>query len=281
MRGDARQRFLQSAFFLIFALLALPAGAQEKGSFRIPSTLLGPTGLLFTQSTDVLDPGRVEIGFSFVNEKSSAPDFTLNEIAATATFGLPGRLEVAAHAPYLVDLESSGSHDTAWKNVDLSLKWRFLDQDPLPSFGLSLSYFLPAADKNDLGLVKNWGVRLLLLSSAEIDLAYPVASYIIGVYLDTGIFLRDLGQTGTEKHGIIDTGLLFPLNESRNVHLLIEANGTVRDDISLESNFAAATIGLRYVAAHLNATGGYQHRFKWDTGVQDTDRFILQVSLFF
>jgi hypothetical protein len=252
---------------------------------HMPATVYGPSGLLFTQSPDTLPKGSVEVGLSFAHQDTSTPDFTINEAAATVTAGLSGRIELAAHVPYMVNFESHGNHDDGREDVDLSFKWRFLDQNPdlsIPALALSLSYYIPTGGNDRrFGTVDSWGVKALVVSSAEADLANPVGSYIIGVYLDGGMFIRDTPQSKVLNHGIVDAGLLLPLSESRRLQFLLEANATINDEVPLEGNYTAVTGALRYVTTSANLTVGFQHRFQRDTGVDDADRLIAQASYLF
>lgn len=253
---------------------------------RMPATTFGPSGLLFTQSTDILPPGKAEVGLSVVNEHSSIPDYTLNKILSTLTFGLEGAVELAVQIPYMFKFERAGEQKDAMEDVNLSLKWRFLEPGinvPFPAMALSLSYFLPTANPDrGFGLVDSWGLRTLLLSSAEVDIAQPVASYVIGLYLDAGAFMRNVkGNSGTDTSGILDVGVLLPLTESRRIQLLLEGNITWDNYIEFQGNYTAITAGLRYVNLHINVTGGMQQRFKRDDGVDNTRRLVLQLSYLF
>jgi len=268
----------------------LSANSYNQTEFiHMPASLLGPSGLIFTQSTDTLAPGRLELGIGINHQHSSIPNYVINEVSPTLTLGLPKKLEFSAHLPYLFDFGTRGSHEDAREDLDASLKWRFLDQNGernLPSLGLSLTYFFPFASDNNpagvhFGLINHWGFRALLLSSAEIDLLQPVASYVVGVYLDGGTFVRDIGTTFGEKHGIVDAGVILPLTGSRQLQLILEGNFTFRDKVQFEGNYDGLTGALRFVTPHFNISAGVQHRFMLDAAVNDTDRLFIQGSYLF
>lgn len=274
--------------WMLSSTLFTPAlRAQETNLVQIPPTLFGPTGLLFTQSTDTLPPGRFALGLSVIHEDSTIPDFTVNEAVATLTAGLNGRTELSVQVPYMFNFERAGNTESGLRDVNLSFKWRVMDQNMemnLPAFGLSLTYYTPTTDDANrlFATIDTWGVKALLVSSAEVDIAYPVGSYIVGFYIDGGVFIRDEDDDALkEKHGIVDAGILLPLNESRQLHLLLEANATAKNNLPLEGNYTAATAAVRYVTSVINLTAGAQFRFKRDDFIDDTQKLILQASLLF
>lgn len=263
--------------------------AEDTAFVRIPATVFGPSGLIFTQSVDTLPPGKMEVGFSFANEQSSTdPDFTINEVSTTMTFGLPGRLEFSVHAPYMYNFESHGEDTAGMEGGDLSIKWRFLNLNEdlnLPALGLSLSYFFPIGSQSrGFEVVNSWGIKVLLIASTKANLSPSLYDfYYVGLYADGGIFIRDVGESFEEKHARVDLGLLFPLTYSRRLQLILEGNATVKDQAPLEGNYTAITGALRYVTSYIHFSGGIQHRFKRDKGIQDTgtDRFIFQAGYLF
>lgn len=276
--------------FLFSALMPITHVLAEDTAFvRTPATVFGPSGLIFTQSADTLSPGKMEAGFSVTHEHSSTdPDFIINEVSATMAFGLPGRIELAVHAPYMFNFESHGEDNAGMEGGDLSVKWRFLDQDVdlgLPALGLTLSYFFPIGNqKRGFEVVDSWGIKALLIASTQANLSRSLYDfYYVGFYADGGIFIRDIGEPSEEKHARVDLGVLFPLTDSRQLQLILEGNTTVRDQALFEGNYMAITGALRYVTSHIHFSGGIQHRFKRDKGIQDTDtdRFVFQAGYLF
>ncbi len=274
--------------FLFIALMPITTVLAEDTAFvRTPATVFGLSGLIFTQSADTLSPEKIEAGLSVTHEHSSNdPDFTINEVSATMALGLPGRIELAVHAPYMFNFESHGEDDAGMEGGDLSVKWRFLDQDVdrgLPALGLSVSYFFPIGNqRRGFEPVDSWGVQALLIASTRANLSRSLYDfYYVGLYADGGIFIRDRGSSDEEKHARADLGLLFPLTDSRRLQLILEGNATVKDQAPFEGNYMAITGALRYVASHIHFSGGIQHRFKQDSGIQDTDRFVFQTGYLF
>ena len=261
--------------------------AEDTASIRTPATVFGPSGLIFTQSADTLSSGKVEAGLSVTREHSSTdPDFSINEVSATMAFGLPGRIELAVHAPYMFNFESHGEDDAGMEGGDLSVKWRFLDQDVdlgLPALGLSLSYFFPTGNqKRGFEPVDSWGIKALLVASTQTNLSRSLYDfYYVGLYADGGIFIRDIGEPSEEKHARLDLGVLFPLSDSRRLQLILEGNANVKNEAPFEGNYMATTGALRYVASHIHLSGGIQHRFKQDAGIKDTNRFVFLAGYLF
>lgn len=272
--------------FLVVSMPVFGVCAGETDIVHTPLTIFGPSGLLFTQSANTLDPGRIGAAVSFIHERNQGPDITAkNELAATITLGLKEGLELSAQIPFLLDQEVVVNSDDKnnLEDINISAKWRFLEQNTeynLPAFGLSLTYYLPTA-KEAFQVVESWGIKLLLVSSAYVDIAQPLGSYIVGFYADGGFFLADINGSREEKHGILDLGVNFPLDPSRELNLIIEGNLTIQNDIPLERDFLAFTAGLRYIATSFDLTAGLQHRFKLDDGTDDTNSLILQAGLFF
>jgi hypothetical protein len=275
--------------FLLITLIAPTVSAEETELIRLPSTSFGPTGLLFTQSTDTLSPGDIEVGWGVAHEHSSNnPDYTINEVSATITVGVLPWAEVSARVPYVYSFESHGTETDGIQGGELSLKWRFLNQDEdlgLPAMGFSLTYFSPVDSKvQAFDVVDSWGVRGLFLASAEVDLSPSLFYYYyVGLYANAGVFIRDLDKPTEEKHGSIDLGIALPLSQSRQIQLILETNSTVRNEIPLQGNYTAVTAALRYVTPSFQMTGGVQRRFKRDEGVEDTDpdRLVFQASYLF
>lgn len=274
-------------FFLFLSLLAFyssstTAWADPHTEFvKISPTVFGPSGLLFTQSADTLAPGQIEIGLSLANEQSDNPDLTLNELLPTVTVGLLDRLELSARADYLF-VNVVGMEERTLQDVDISLKWRFIDEnkkDKLPAAGLSFTYFKPTG-KDELRQFGSWGFKALLVSSAEAELGKP-DSILVGFYFDAGIMISDFGKSYEERHTMIDFGTLFPLTESKQLQLLLEVNTTQNNDTLLEGDYTGLTAALRYVTSHFNVTGGIQKRIRSESGVDDTNRLVFQGSLQF
>lgn len=276
-------RLLVVLLLIILFLTVTTALAHEVDMVHITPTIFGPSGLIFTQSADTLEPGRIEAAVGYTYEKSNAPDLNINRLTGSATLGLPKRFELSAQLPYFFDSEGPGNEKNGLSDLNVSVKWRFIEQSEkydLPSFGLSLTYYFPTAEKG-FEMVDSWGVRALVVSSANVDITQPAGSYVVGFYADGGVFLRDTSKPEEEKHGILDLGLLFPLAMSRQLHLLLEGNATFKNDIPFEGDYLATTGGLRYITSSFSSTVAFQHRFMRDSAVDDVNQFIIQTGILF
>ncbi len=271
---------------LVASMPVISAWAGETKIDNNPVTVFGPTGLIFTQSADTLEPGKAVTGISFTHERSVDPDISSqNELAGTITLGLKRKIEVSAQIPFLINQKGFVSSDDKnnLEDINLSVKWRFFEQYEkynVPAFGLSLTYYFPTA-KEAFQAVDTWGVKVLLVSSAYTDIAQPLGSYIVGFYADGGLFIADIGKSVEEKHGLLDLGIGLPLDESRKLNLIIEGNLTVQNDIPFEKDFFGATAGLRYITDTFNLTAGLQRRIKRDEGFEDTNSLVIQASYIF
>ncbi len=288
---------MRLTFFLgLILTLSLPfsiptaLSAAEPEFPRAPQSLSGSTGLLFTQSADTLPPGKVEVGLGSFHERSSKdPGYTAGEVAPMITFGLPGRLELIARTPYMYRYERADEKRSGLREGSLALKWRFLDRNSqllLPSMAVALAYHFGAGNKTEpFRTVDSWGIEARLIASDIIE-TYPSVTdiYQFGIYLDGGIFIRDIGGDFQEKHGRVDLGFLFPLSESREVQLILEGNGTVKSEFLLEESHIGFTAGIRYVTAQIHLTGGIQHRFIKSTSQTESrssDRFVFLTGYLF
>ncbi len=284
-----RRFSLLSALVGILALVQ-PGGVRASEFNRISSTYNGLSGLFITQSIDTLPPAKVEVGFGLSYEDgknlTSNTDLKVTELTSTLTVGVTPSIEVSAQLPYYLKVEDAPvrNDDSELGVANLSAKWRFLEPNTelnFPGFALSLTFYFPTGDQNfDPNTVDSWGLKALVVSSAEAAVGTPNASVLIGFYADGGIYIQDSGDPTEEQHGIIDLGLLIPLIESRELQLILEGNGRTKRNTFIGNEYAAATIGLRYVSRHLAVNGGYQYRVG-QSPFDDSNLLIFYGSYFF
>jgi len=280
-----------------FVLLSLPFSgelmAMDMTQFvRIPSSLSGLSGLLVTQSIDTLPPGRFELGLGFAREEgglSDGSDFSISQLGASFTMGLTHAMEASLQIPYFAKIDGTeitgaAVDESHLGDVSLSVKWRFLEPSTalnFPGFGLSLTGFFPTGDGEvGAGAVESWGLKALLVSSAETEVGPSGSSILIGFYADWGIYVQDSGKETEESHGIAHLGLLVPLNKTRDIHLLLEGNTTTNLDRRFEKDYVRLTSALRYVTGKASWTLGYQRSLN-DSPFEDANRFILHGTYFF
>jgi len=272
----------------LMALLALaqPAWAGVTEFNRISSTYSGLSGLLITQSIDTLSPGKVEIGLggSYESGKVGTADLTVTELTSTLTIGLTPSLEISTQVPYYSDVEIGPSSQSELGVVNLSAKWRFLEPSTdlnFPGFALSLTVYFPTGEpKLDPLTVDSWGLKALVVSSAETEVGLPNSTVLVGFYADGGFYIQDSGDPTEERHAIVDLGLLIPLIDSRELQLMLEGSGRIDRNAFIGNEYAAATIGLRYVGRHLAVNGGYQRRIG-QAPFDDSNLAIFYGSYFF
>ncbi|MFQ5588556.1 MAG: hypothetical protein ACE5F7_06930, partial [Nitrospiria bacterium] len=134
------------------------------------------------------------------------------------------------------------------------------------------------------GSVDSWGVRALLVSSAEAEITLFSYQMLMGFYANGGIYIQDSGDPTEEKHGIVDLGILAPLHRSGKVHLLLEASARINRETALPANadadYTAIMPGLRYVTSRLAFTAGWPHRFNSGPN-ENSDLFLFQGSYLF
>ncbi|MBL4756943.1 MAG: TVP38/TMEM64 family protein, partial [Rhizobiales bacterium] len=69
-------------------------------------------------------------------------------------------------------------------DINLSLKWRIFDPSTeinIPGFALSFTAFLPTGDlKTGTGKVDSWGLKVLMISSAELEISLLSQNFLMG-----------------------------------------------------------------------------------------------------
>ena len=282
------QRLFVFGSILISLVMAQVSSASEATEFvRIPSTFSGPSGLLFTQSIDTLEPGRFEVGLGLIQEEgnvSAGGDASITQFSQTFTMGLTDSIEVSAQIPYFAKIDQPGSDESELGDINLSIKWRFLEPSTelnFPGFGLSLTGFFPTGDRKiGAGTVDSWGLKALVVSSAEVEIGISNNSFLVGFYADGGIYIQDSGDNTEESHGIVDLGLLVPLNVLRDIQLLLEGSARTNRETRFGNDYVGLTAGLRYVTRHAALNGGWQYRFN-EAPFDDSNLFVLHGSYYF
>ncbi len=253
---------------------------------RISTTVNGASGLFITQSIDTLAPGKVEVGLGLLYEDGGKNqlDMTVTELSTTLTVGLTPSIEVWAQIPYFSDIEIGPTSESDVGDINLSVKWRFLEPSTelnFPGFAFSLSVFFPSGDqKSRPGAVDSWGLKGLLVSSAETEVGLPDSTVLVGFYANGGIYIQDSGDPTEESHGVIDLGLLIPLVDSRALQLMLEGNGRVKRNSFIGNEYAGFTGGLRYVTRHVAINGAWQRRIGQDP-FDDSNQLIFYGSYLF
>lgn len=246
--------------------------------------IFGLSGFLRTNSATVLKPGQIVIGGSGEFENSTTPKFRRYTARASLTLGVAPHLELGLVFPY----ERLFGINTA-RGLEASVKWNFLEQvgTDLPALAVVGTFITPTGKDidingssptgNEIETVDSYGFKVLGVASADVDLR-PLDNYIFGLFAEMGIFLRDLGKSQEEKHGLWGVGGVFPIGP---LEFILEANGTISNGANGKQNLERITPAIRYAASHFSLTVGYEHTIKQASGFLDSDGAIVAASLKF
>jgi len=281
------RRFIAGGVVLIMVAMTQNVIASDSTFLvRIPSTIYGTSGLLLTQSINTLAPGKPNVGLGFSIGDDDRPDFREAQLFATATMGLKHNLEVSGQIPYFADTDRrKNKSESEIGDINLSLKWRFMDPSAdfnMPGFGLSFTVFLPTGEPElGAGNIDSFGLKVLAIASAEADIELPTKIILFGFYANGGIYVQDSGDATEEEHGIVDLGILVPINKSRTLQFLLEGNmrlgretRSFQTSITNNGDYVAILPGFRYITNQIALTGGWQHRFN-EGANDDTDMLIF------
>lgn len=250
-----------------------------------PVNVQGLTGLIITNSAYTQRKGSMVLGLSATFEKSAKPDFSMMQGIATVTGGVSDRIELGVKTKVITtDTGSSDTRKTGAGDTDLLFKWRISSEgETLPAMALGLAYTLPTGESSKgLSEVKREGIRFMVIGSSEKELP---GDYVFGVYFEGQIvFIDQLRRPAntpyTDKYGVINAGVLFPLIDNRRLQAIVEYNQVVKkDSVTLyDQNLAAVMPGLRYVTPNLNISLGVQFLRRDQTGAENDNRYVGTLS---
>lgn len=253
-----------------------------------PANLQGLTGLMFTNSAYTQPKGRIVAGLATIAENSSDPNFSIIQGFATITAGITDRIEIGIRGQGIAtNLGSSNTRETGLGDTDVLVKWRISSEyDPWPAIALGLAYTFPTGDSakgyND---VEDYGLRFMLIGTAEKEMP---GDYFIGVYFEGQVVYKDKlpwtdGKSYSEKYGVVNAGLLFPLTESRKLQAMFEYTTVVKKNIPTVNAMDSTGFmpGLRYVTEHVNISFGVQFYDREEAGFEDTLRYVGTLSYAF
>ncbi len=253
-----------------------------------PANIQGLTGLIFTNSAYTQPKGRIVVGLASIAENSSDPNFSIAQGFATITAGITDRIEIGIRAQAIgTNFGSSTTRETGFGDTDVLVKWRISSEnDPLPAIALGIAYTFPTGDAakgyND---VEDMGLRFMVIGTAEKEMP---GDYFIGVYFEGQVCYKDKipwtdGKSYSEKYGVVNAGLLFPLTESRKLQAMFEYTTVVKKNIPTVNamNSTGLMPGLRYVTEHANISVGVQFYHRDEAGFNDTLRYVGTLSYAF
>jgi len=253
-----------------------------------PANLQGLTGLIFTNSAYTQPKGRIVVGLASIGENSSDPNFSIAQGFATITAGITDRIEIGIRGQAIAtNLGSSQTRETGLGDTDVLVKWRISSEyDPWPAIALGIAYTFPTGDSakgyND---VEDYGLRFMVIGTAEKEMP---GDYFIGVYFEGQVVYKDKipwtdGKNYSEKYGVVNAGLLFPLTESRKLQAMLEYTTVVKKNIPTVNAMDSTGLmpGLRYVTEHANISVGVQFYDREEAGFEDTLRYVGTLSYAF
>ena len=253
-----------------------------------PANVQGLTGLIITNSAYTQPKGRIVMGLATIAENSDEPDFSIIQGIATVTAGVTDRIEVGLRAQVVgTNFGSSETREIGAGDTDLLVKWRITTQgETLPSIALGLAVTLPTGDsKKGFQSVEHESTRFMVIGTSEQEMP---GDYFIGIYFEGQIVNVDRlpeqdAKPYSEKYGVINAGLLFPLTDDRSLQLVIEYNAVVKKDIPsvYEQNHSSVMPGLRYVTENLNISLGVQFMNREDPAFKSDQRYIGTLSYAF
>lgn len=253
-----------------------------------PANVQGLTGLIFTNSAYTQPKGLIVMGLAGIAENSRQPDYSIAQGIATVTAGITDRIEVGLRAQMIAtNLGSSATRDIGAGDLDLLVKWRISSQDDdLPAVALGLAYTLPTGDE-DQGLkgVQDQAIRIMVIGTSEKEMP---GDTFIGIYFEGQIVQSDRlpgaeAKPSSDKYGVLNAGLLFPLNDSRSLQALFEYSGVFKKDIPsvYEQDHSSVMPGLRYVTERFNLSLGVQLYNPEDPEINNGLRYMSTLSYAF
>jgi len=252
--------------------MAFSEGA-EASSLGSTVNIFGLTGLLRTASAETIETGQIALGASGEFEDSRMPSYRRYTTRATITVGLTRVTEVALMFPYLTQSDVNGPGD-----LEVAGKWRFLEKEGFPALAVAASAITPTgSESKGFNTVHDYGFTFKGIASANVNLL-PLNNYVFGLYAEMGIFVRDLGKPQEEKHGFYGAGLLLPIDF---LQLLLEVNGTLKDQSTPAENIVIFTPSLRFVSKRFALSAGYEYTAKEAAGYKNTHGAIVAASVSF
>jgi len=264
---------------------------------NLPQNFKGLTGLFFTTSTRVQNPGTTELGMAYLMELSATPEYKRTTYAFNGTIGIPGNLEFALHVPYVesnlnygtrldylgqeVREFSRGDHK-GMGSVEGLFKWAAYQQSLfLPAFALGLGFIAPGDEyEQNISQVKYFGARIMGAIGIEInDLFFT--DYAFAFMMDGSLILQDVGTADRdyeEKHGETHIGMIFPILPRNYGMFIFEYEGILMRGTTNKDDENSVLAGLRFTTHHINLTGGAQTVLVESQDMEDRTRYFVNFS---
>jgi hypothetical protein len=253
-----------------------------------PANVQGLTGLIITNSAYTQPKGRIVVGLATIAENSKEPDFSIIQGIATVTAGVTDRIEIGLRAQRIAtNLGSSETREVDSGDSDILFKWRISSQEEiLPAIALGLGCTLPTGNaEKGYQSAEHASARLMVIGTSEQEMP---GDYFIGVYFEGQLVYSDLDPGAepkpySDKYGVFNAGLLFPLTDDRSLQVILEYNAVIKKDIPsvYEQDHKSLMPGLRYVTDRLNVSLGVQFMNRDDPAFKDDLRYLGALSYAF
>ncbi len=244
--------------------------ARPAGSFLLATVcvflnaaLAGPP--LEIDDPGILDPGQWEIITAATMTSTNAGD-VYEAPVLDVSYGVAKQVQVSAAFPYVFADPDDGSSESDFGNLEIGLKWRFVDEEnlliavaPLYVFGVSASraqrgignetdvFGLPFLLETNFG---DWRLNASLayeaVQSDRDSLAYGAAlAHPFGAR--TEILFEIYGAADTEfDDDVLNFHLAFDTELAEDLHLLFAAGSAIRDPDDGEELDFDIYLGLQF-----------------------------------
>lgn len=254
---------------------------REK-SYETGLNLRGISGLLLTSRTEsIFEEGmfistNAFFGRSFNTDPSTRNfGFSISWVYGLSNelFGPFKNLEISGNIPIIAE-NSAGDSVAGFGDTFISGKVQVLEEDPLresvPSFSLLMSFILPTA-KKEFKTVDLLGIEAgLLVGKTFFDSSQMVSSKVYGELL-TSFITKDREGDLVVK---VNIGIVFPVGEFSDYHILVEFGNVSRSDISRENGNTFA-VSVRYQGDMHNITAGFIGREYIDLDFQERSLYFM------
>lgn len=276
-----------------YAIEIPPDNEQDLRISHLPLTFTGNPGLLYTASTRTVKYLHGAAGIAGVYHFSSGvPEYRQTAGALNLVFGFPKQCDISVHLPYLhqdfkerLSIRAPGI--TIPKGVEQGLgdliawfRWGILHKiNFLPALALGAGYMAPTGDyRNLLGSVKNYGLRFSVAASLEMN-HFKFTDYALGLFFEGQLVLRDLFYRDyEEKSGLINIGILLPVDRRNFFNFLVEYNGVFQQGWLNDLDNHAPLVGLRFVHKYFGLTAGYSYVFWTSSDWDDSQKVIATIG---
>jgi hypothetical protein len=244
-------------------MLGHRSGIAVTSCFFLNSVLAGPP--LEIDDPGILDPGQWEIITAATMTSTNAGD-VYEAPVLDVSYGVAEQVQVSAVYPYVFVDPDEGSAESDFGNLEIGVKWRFVDEDglqlavaPLYVFGVSAGRARRGiGDENDVfGLpflletsFGEWRLNAALgyeaVQSDRDALAYGAAlAHPFGAR--TEILFEIYGSADTEfDDDVLNFHVGFDSEIAEDLHLLFAAGSAIRDPDGGEELDFDVFLGLQF-----------------------------------